>query len=76
MDIKLGQNPLINSGYKYMLLYHPDRVQDFIAQLLMRNARHRLSAAQCMEHPWLMERDIGTEVGDTPSCIDIQGLIY
>lgn len=41
------------------------RVQDFIAQLLMRNARHRLSAAQCMEHPWLMEQDIGTEVGDT-----------
>ena len=31
----------------------------------MRNARHRLSAAQCMEHPWLMEQDIGTEVGDT-----------
>ena len=26
MDIKLGQNPLINSGYKYMLLYHPDHL--------------------------------------------------
>ena len=33
----------------------------------MRNARHRLSAAQCMEHPWLMERDIGTEVGTHPA---------
>ena len=42
----------------------------------MRNARHRLSAAQCMEHPWLMERDIGTEVGDTPSCISISYNIY
>ena len=45
------------------------RVQDFIAQLLMRNARHRLSAAQCMEHPWLMEQDIGTEVGDTEAAV-------
>ena len=52
-----------------------DHVQDFIAQLLMRNARHRLSAAQCMEHPWLMEQDIGTEVGTQQSTFIIS-IIY
>jgi len=36
--------------------------KDFIAHLLMKNPRTRLTASQCLEHSWLMEEDIGTEI--------------
>jgi len=36
--------------------------KDFISHLLMKNGRNRMTATQCLEHPWLLEQDIGTEV--------------
>ena len=32
--------------------------KDFISQLLMKNARSRLSAAAALAHPWLAERPL------------------
>ena len=32
--------------------------QDFISQLLKLSPRVRLTAEQCLDHPWLMEKDI------------------
>jgi len=36
--------------------------QDFISQLLKLSPRVRLTAEQCLDHPWLMEKDIGQNV--------------
>lgn len=36
--------------------------QDFISQLLRLSPRSRLSAQECLDHPWLLEKDIGQSV--------------
>jgi len=39
--------------------------KDFISRLLILNARNRVSATECLNHPWLLEQDIGTEKLET-----------
>jgi len=39
-----------------------ENAQDFISCLLKKSPRTRLSADQCLEHSWLMERDLSKRV--------------
>ena len=39
-----------------------ENAQDFISQLLRLSPRNRLTAEQCLDHPWLLEQDIGQSV--------------
>lgn len=39
--------------------------KDFITSLLMKNPRNRMSAKECLDHAWLLEKDIGETVIDT-----------
>ena len=36
-----------------------ENAQDFISQLLRLSPRNRLTAEECLDHPWLLEQDIG-----------------
>lgn len=39
-----------------------ENAQDFISQLLKKSPRTRLDASQCLEHSWLMERDLSKRI--------------
>ncbi|XP_023322936.1 myosin light chain kinase, smooth muscle isoform X2 [Eurytemora carolleeae] len=39
--------------------------KDFIRRLLVKNRRHRLSASQCLEHPWLLQENMNEAVIST-----------
>ncbi|XP_050388690.1 serine/threonine-protein kinase 17B [Patella vulgata] len=44
-----------------------DHCQDFISRLLVKNAKKRLTARQCLEHPWLQSHVIQANLPPTVS---------